>query len=473
MKDNNLDSLLQAALKAEYTPSKELNEKLILSAEEAERGEASLPVIKKTSRALVRVAAAFVLIVTVGSVGVYAANKLLKKPVVTRHGMSVGNEDYISDEAFTEPLDPVTEETLGLEEGGPNDKWLTKEVILTGGTYQNTHYTYPDYETAVADTRLPNLFSGSIGNAESVSYVETIELENGQPKDGGYKEYELDCHFQVNSGSADVMQSCAEGVAEDAAYGISINNTCNERSYTAGTGLEFTLVDETGTGGPVKTYVMIVYGSYTDYIIFQDLSEEQMYRILDQVRIQESAEAAEAEEAAKTTETAEAEETAETTETAEVEETESRFLNQEKELVVELDTYLHSTDFTEDNANTQVSYDAFDGAVLEEAIVDYKQNTGEENAAREYTLKYKLESGKFLYLKGYGTKEADDKPISGVQIREISEEDYALANSWITYSEEHTGDDDYNWRDTGNGIFKRDLPTEESDAQELMYKITL
>ena len=41
---------------------------------------------------------------------------------------------------------------------------------------------------------------------------------------------------------------------------------------------------------------MIVYGSYTDYIIFQDLSEEQMYRILDQVRIQESAEAAEAEE---------------------------------------------------------------------------------------------------------------------------------------------------------------------------------
>ena len=472
MKDKNIDLILQDALKANYEPNRELNDKLIAELE-ARSENPSVAVDRQkpafSVRTLARIAAAFVIVAMVGTVGVVAANHFLKKPTVTDHRISVGNEDYIDEEEIAKPAEEVPEESISSQEGGPDDRWLKKEVTLTNGAYRHTDYTYPDYESAVADTEMPNLFSTQIGEAESVVYSETEEVKDGTPVEGGYRSYELNSSFRVNEGSVFVLQSYADGIADDSAYVIPISNRNNERDYTSKNGLDFTLVDEepAETDGVVRTVVMIAYDKYTGYIMFEGLSEDEIHTVLDRVVISPSEEApAESAEEPKAKE--EDVETAMETDILSEEE-QLAILNQDKALITELDAYLHEVYY---KVYDETAYELFRDAKLESVIVDYQKFAEEETAVREYTMKYTLKDGGCIYLKGHGNRDAEDIPLSGATILQISEEDYKLAESWISYSAEHKDDADFNWHEIGNGIYMRDASElAEGQELELMYMI--
>ena len=219
-------------------------------------------------------AAAFVL---VGSVGVYAVSQLLKTPEVTEHTVSVGNTEYVDDDAIMATEAPATVELISTEESEGSTKWQTKKVETVNG-YTNTWLTYATYADAAEEAGMSRWLGDAYTADAPVDFVQT----EGQ----GLLEKEVRATFSVQEGTVRLVQGITpEGVAEDAAYSIQMGHPINERSYTAGSGLEFRLVDDAvGEGQPLTTYV-IAYDQYTGYLAFTDLSEEEIHAVLDAVTI--------------------------------------------------------------------------------------------------------------------------------------------------------------------------------------------
>ncbi|MGN0394938.1 MAG: hypothetical protein ACI4EF_06210, partial [Coprococcus sp.] len=118
MKDD-MDILLENALKPDFEPDKELNEKIL--------GSIGHRKSSKTFKVL-RAAAAIVAIICVSSIGVYAASQIIRKVFVTDHSISVGNPDYLYDDEMNSMEEEVTIENIGHEEGADNVNWITKDV---------------------------------------------------------------------------------------------------------------------------------------------------------------------------------------------------------------------------------------------------------------------------------------------------------------------------------------------------------
>ena len=274
--DLNMDALLSEALKPELRPSAELNDR-ILSGNAAPDEARQRQGIRKWY-ALPRVAVAAAAFVLVGSVGVYAATQLLKTPEVTEHTVSVGNTEYVDDDAIMATEAPATVELISTEESDGSTKWQTKKVETVNG-YTNTWLTYATYADAAEEAGMSRWLGDAYTADAPVDFVQT----EGQ----GLLEKEVRATFSVQEGTVRLVQGITpEGVAEDAAYSIQMGHPINERSYTAGSGLEFRLVDDAvGEGQPLTTYVLIAYDQYTGYLAFTDLSEEEIHAVLDAVTI--------------------------------------------------------------------------------------------------------------------------------------------------------------------------------------------
>lgn len=272
MKDD-MDILLEKALQPNVAPCRDLNEKILRSMGDKRKNRAAFK--------LTRVAAVVIAILCVGSVGVYAANYILKKAIVTDHTLSVGNPDYIDDGAIASPEDAVTTENMGHEEGDETVNWITKDVQVVNGYATNTYYAYGDYETALLDSGLDNWFNTVYENDENVIYCVT------ETEDVMY--YSIDAIFNYGRGTFSICESVITGnIAEDMAYSVSLQNTHNKRMYTSESGQEFTLVDEIiedENGEHITTYVVIAYGDYYGSISFKNLTDDDIYQILDTVKI--------------------------------------------------------------------------------------------------------------------------------------------------------------------------------------------
>ncbi len=306
MKDN-MDILLEKALKPDIEPDMELNEKILNGVKHKK---------KSLSYKLARVAAVVCGIALVSPVAIYAANAIKNSKVeVSDHGISVGGQgDYaISDEDLAQPWEDVETEEIEFVEGDETVKWLTKRVEVVSGTYTNTYYAYDNYLDAITDAGLDNWFNTTYEMNESVTYIHT---------DGGdFQDFCVDASLKYNDGNFFVSESKMTGnVAEDASFGLCLTNTGNERTYTSSQGLEFTLVDEV-KDGETTTYVIIYYDYYRGYISFSNLSEEEIHQVLDTVNVSvvvkepEATEEVEStEEVIETTEEPITEEVTETTE---------------------------------------------------------------------------------------------------------------------------------------------------------------
>ena len=308
MEDRELDIMLSNALKPSYAPSDNLNKKLVEMLRSKDSGgtggtgagKSADSKVKKnikprsTSRFLVKAAIVMLAIASLGTVGVYAASYFLKQTTVYDHGISVGNQDNMKDEDLAEPWEPVPETKEGTFEGGPDDKWDRKEVVLTNGVYLNSFYYYPDYESAIEDTCLDNIFTEPIGSPESICYVETKEQSDGKTDQILYSEYALNSFFRRNGKSICLYQSKADGVADDSSFSVIMNKTANERTYTAKSGLVFTLVDDVeamvnrGTEEGIATYVMLSYDDVRGYIVFENMEDSEIHEVLELIKIEQA-----------------------------------------------------------------------------------------------------------------------------------------------------------------------------------------
>jgi len=272
----NMDRLLKEALRPELSPSAELNERILSGNREVDPKKQKNGIRKWYMFPKAAVAAAA--LVLIGSAGVYAATKLLSDPVVTEHSISVGNTEYVDDDAIMASEEPATVENISSEKGDENVKWLTKDVEIVNG-YTNTRYTYATYEEAAAEAGMDRWLGTEYASASPASFTDV----EGQ----GYHSKMVNAEFHVKSGVVFISESVAEaGVADDAAYSIRMQHPSNERTYTAENGLQFKLVDDTSAEGNVTTFVLIAYDRYTGYLSFEGLTDEEIHEVLENVSIQ-------------------------------------------------------------------------------------------------------------------------------------------------------------------------------------------
>ena len=272
----NMDQMLREALRPELSPSAELNERILSGNREADPKRQKNGIRKWYILPKAAVAAAA--LVLIGSAGVYAATKLLSDPVVTEHSISVGNTEYVDDDAIMASEEPATIENISSEKGDENVKWLTKDVEIVNG-YTNTRYTYATYEEAAAEAGMDRWLGTEYALASPASFTDV----EGQ----GYHSKMVNAEFNVKSGSVFISESVAEaGVADDAAYSIQMQHPSNERTYTTENGLQFKLVDDTSAEGNVTTFVLIAYDRHTGYLSFEGLTDEEIHEVLENVSIQ-------------------------------------------------------------------------------------------------------------------------------------------------------------------------------------------
>ncbi|MBO6114988.1 MAG: hypothetical protein J6P57_08020 [Lachnospiraceae bacterium] len=291
--DNIIDRLLKKSLEADYKPDERLDEELLYyfqndkrKNEDDKKVNIRMHKLKKDAKraAYIRMvqsaAAAILVFIILGSGTAYAVNAIMEKARVTEHGMSVGNEEYLSDEDLAEPLDDVNVDVIGEEEPGPDDKWISKRTEVVSGTYQNVYYTYQDYTTMVEDTPFESVFKEIPGEESSSEYVIT-------DLDEVTREYSMGTIFNVGDGEVYLNLDYIEGnVAEDAAFGISLGSTSNEREYVTDSGINFTLADsvkDTGEGEEAVTTTLISYKKYRGSIQFIGLDEEEIYNVLENI----------------------------------------------------------------------------------------------------------------------------------------------------------------------------------------------
>lgn len=233
-----------------------------------------------------KVAAITALLLCVGTASVYAAATVIKKKIITDqgviitdHAVSVGNPDYVDDDAISSDEGEVTIENKEHVDGDETVNWLTKDVQIVNGDAVNTYYRYTAYETAVADFDMSLWFSSFPGECMFVTAALT------ETPDTLHKS--INASYQYKSGEVYLYEDIMTGnVAEDVAQSVVLKNTSNIRQYTNVNGRVFTLVDEKSnnheTGEEViTTYVMLTEEKYFGYISFAGISEDDMHEILD------------------------------------------------------------------------------------------------------------------------------------------------------------------------------------------------
>ena len=276
MNDNILDERLRLMLQPDIEPDEELNRLILKKASEKGRR-------KRGARYfLPRVAAAVLIVAVVGTGGVYAANYILDKVKVIDGGMYVGNDDYMTEETFSDSTEEVKVEDVGEEKPGPNDKWISKKSNLVSGVYRNDYYTYSDYKTMIEDTDFDNIFTSEPLTLSSAIYTVT-------DMGADTKEYSIDVIFtDDNEREVFLYLSYMIGnVVDDAVFSVPLIDGENERVYTSESGLEFTLVDSkrSDDSDEKKTSVLISYDRYRGSIDFTNLSEDEIHDILDTITI--------------------------------------------------------------------------------------------------------------------------------------------------------------------------------------------
>ena len=120
-----------------------------------------------------------------------------------------------------------------------------------------------------------------------VQFKSSYEL-NGKAKTSvttghDIKMNEINAEFLFEDGLFSLSFSKMTGnVASDAAHVIQLANTSNKREYKTKDGTAFTLVDEKHDD-ETRTFVMIACDEFSGYIMFENLTDPQIHKILDTV----------------------------------------------------------------------------------------------------------------------------------------------------------------------------------------------
>ena len=177
MKDN-MDDLLEKALKPSAEPSAELNASILNNAKQKRN--------KNIWYSVPKAAIAVLVFALLCPIGVYATNLFLKTVMVTDHTMTVGNTEYYNEKDILDAMyfdEEVTAEKVSHEEGNTSVKWITKDVEKFDETLTCTSYQYDDYKALLADSKMPNWFSKDYELRANAIYTKTKDDTTGMEED--------------------------------------------------------------------------------------------------------------------------------------------------------------------------------------------------------------------------------------------------------------------------------------------------
>lgn len=249
----NIDELLKDGLIPEFEPGDELNAKVIEKITAAKNRAPVTPIKKSKVSSLVKILAAAAAVVVAGAVGTYAASMFITKPEVIDNGIYVGNPSYVNEKA--------------LATANNNEK--------PAAGYKTKTTEYDTYEEAYKAAGIGVMLDGKY---ELIGKV-NVSVTTGSD----IKFIEIGAEYAYKDGTFLTSFSKMTGnVASDAAHVIHMSNTSNKREYTAKGGTAFTLVDEKFNDG-TRTIVMIACEEFSGYIMFENLTDPQIHKILDSV----------------------------------------------------------------------------------------------------------------------------------------------------------------------------------------------
>lgn len=269
MENTEMEALLKQVLKPVYQADVETDQAIINQAK----------LIRKPMKYRVFKMAALILIfVVLGAGTAYAGRRIHNQIFVTDHAISVGKPTNTTWEDIERAESHASATRLSLEDGSPGDQWLRKEVNVLEDL-MNTCYFYEDYETALCDTGLANIFSGTLETSGEVQYA--VGERNGK-----IVSLWLIAGFRFENGSVRLSEYMDKNESRNLSEGngfhhsLILNETEKIRNYISKTGREYTLVDSGGT-----TYVMVSYENTAITLSFKELTEEEIHQVLDMLQL--------------------------------------------------------------------------------------------------------------------------------------------------------------------------------------------
>ena len=292
---NKMDKLIKESLMPMYEPDNKLNQSILCSVKR--RRKNNMIRMKKIPFA----AAVAVCVLCIGSGTVYAAVQLLRGTTAFEYGISTNtNTDEKSDAMFDstnvgDVKDSQTEILLE-QEGDSKTAWLSKEVQQvteyvkesddtvnwTEKSYlvDKTIYTFADYNTAVKEAGMDKWFLQEFQLMENVTYAESVCEEEGM------NIREISAVFEYGKGHFELSESKDLNLGEEdlGAYMLITNEITDSQKYMSALGYEFTIGEDV-IDGVNRFSVAISYENYTGSLVFYNMTEDEMYQVLDEVQI--------------------------------------------------------------------------------------------------------------------------------------------------------------------------------------------
>lgn len=292
MEKERFETLLKWSLNPECQVSLEKVRDILMRTSETEFGQNKKEVENKERReirdreagrkhkvkwSIPKAAALALALLAIGAGTVYAGSRIFNKVTVLEHEISVGEPLNLSWEDLCDSAEPDVGQIISHEEGGPNDRWMEKEVVAFEASL-STDYKYISYDKAMGDVIFTNLFSEPLESSGNAGY-------NVREFDGATI-YRLNATFRYQKGSVDLSESLkigkAEGnsASEDAHLSSIITSEPlkNTRTYISKAGTEFTLADLS-----YATYAVVSIDQHVITLSFRNLTEEEIHQVLDMV----------------------------------------------------------------------------------------------------------------------------------------------------------------------------------------------
>ena len=292
---NKMDKLIKESLMPMYEPDNKLNQSILCSVKR--RRKNNMIRMKKIPFA----AAVAVCVLCIGSGTVYAAVQLLRGTTAFEYGISTNtNTEEKSDAMFDstnvgDVKDSQTEILLE-QEGDSKTAWLSKEVQQvteyvkesddtvnwTEKSYlvDKTIYTFADYNTAVKEAGMDKWFLQEFQLMENVTYAESVCEEEGM------NIREISAVLEYGKGHFELSESKDLNLGEEdlGAYMLITNEITDSQKYMSALGYEFTIGEDV-IDGVNRFSVAISYENYTGSLVFYNMTEDEMYQVLDEVQI--------------------------------------------------------------------------------------------------------------------------------------------------------------------------------------------
>ncbi len=233
--------------------------------------KASVMPLKKVS-GIAAVALAFIIIGTVGVVAT-VRGKELKKVTVETQSVWVGrkpvesSDPAESDEQIVDMDNP--DERI---EGDEDTNWISKSTIELDGLILQ-EFVYDDISKALNDYKC-SFYLEDIPGGEFVE----AKIRKDFTDDWYFLSKSLTIQYCYKGGDVYI-----EDTSNDIDYYeiVTSGETANPREYVNSAGVNFTIVDDTGS--ETRRFVLISYDNHTGFIWFENLDDEQIHEVLDLV----------------------------------------------------------------------------------------------------------------------------------------------------------------------------------------------